>query len=305
MAQMTPSLPSSPIRSAFPDTTGLQPTQPTNGGRPATARGRQNSTQVEIAKQGQSLSNKSNGSAAGTPDLSAETNITERNISDIKSALKEHGLSTGDQLLQNGEQNTPDVGTTGRESTLKREESVSNGGEPTHRIQNTVVTTKSGRASKLSTPIIPQFPEPVRSRSSRNALESASSKRSHKKGAGAAAQQLRLQQGLEEDEASSMQGDDDEAEGATADDPDEDTYCYCNRVSFGEMVGCDGDACEREWFHLGCVGLKVAPKSNGKFFPHLLPPKIGTSYCVSLSVKQNLKTLFGGASHHDSELTGK
>jgi len=30
------------------------------------------------------------------------------------------------------------------------------------------------------------------------------------------------------------------------------------------MVGCDADGCEREWFHLDCVGLKVAPKGNGK-----------------------------------------
>lgn len=25
------------------------------------------------------------------------------------------------------------------------------------------------------------------------------------------------------------------------------TYCVCNQVSFGEMIGCDGDSCEREW----------------------------------------------------------
>ena len=44
---------------------------------------------------------------------------------------------------------------------------------------------------------------------------------------------------------------------------DEPTYCYCNGVSYGEMVGCDARDCEREWFHLECVGLKVAPKGSG------------------------------------------
>lgn len=45
------------------------------------------------------------------------------------------------------------------------------------------------------------------------------------------------------------------------DDPNEPRYCYCNRVSFGEMVGCDGEQCKIEWFHLECVGLRSAPKN--------------------------------------------
>lgn len=44
----------------------------------------------------------------------------------------------------------------------------------------------------------------------------------------------------------------------------EPTYCYCNQVSFGEMVGCDGDSCKREWFHLPCIGFKNPPK--GKWY---------------------------------------
>ncbi|OCH95256.1 hypothetical protein OBBRIDRAFT_822978 [Obba rivulosa] len=47
-------------------------------------------------------------------------------------------------------------------------------------------------------------------------------------------------------------------------DPNEPRYCYCNQVSFGEMIACDNPECPREWFHLGCVGLKQAPK--GKWF---------------------------------------
>ena len=30
-------------------------------------------------------------------------------------------------------------------------------------------------------------------------------------------------------------------------DPDEPIYCYCQRVSFGEMIGCDDDECKMEW----------------------------------------------------------
>ncbi|KAI8984478.1 hypothetical protein BDF20DRAFT_392351 [Mycotypha africana] len=47
-------------------------------------------------------------------------------------------------------------------------------------------------------------------------------------------------------------------------DPNEPVYCYCNQVSFGEMVACDNPDCEVEWFHLECVGLQTPPK--GKWF---------------------------------------
>jgi len=47
-------------------------------------------------------------------------------------------------------------------------------------------------------------------------------------------------------------------------DPNEPTYCICNRVSFGEMVGCDNAECKVEWFHFECVGLTTPPK--GKWY---------------------------------------
>jgi hypothetical protein len=184
--------------------------------------------------------------------------------------MKETGTTSKEHLPEDA--NKDDAEMVGaivvgnrKESTMKWEDTETNG-DAMQGIQITTVTTKSGRASKPSTPAIPQFPEPVRSRSSRNALEAASSnKRSHKKGAGAAAQQLLAQQNSEiDDGGSSMQGDDEDGELAD-EDADEPRYCYCNEVSYGEMVGCDAENCEREWFHLQCVGLKVAPKGNGKF----------------------------------------
>jgi len=47
-------------------------------------------------------------------------------------------------------------------------------------------------------------------------------------------------------------------------DPDEPTYCSCQQVSFGEMVGCDNDDCPIEWYHFSCVGLTTKPK--GKWY---------------------------------------
>uniref|UniRef100_A0A673J0N5 Inhibitor of growth protein n=1 Tax=Sinocyclocheilus rhinocerous TaxID=307959 RepID=A0A673J0N5_9TELE len=47
-------------------------------------------------------------------------------------------------------------------------------------------------------------------------------------------------------------------------DPNEPTYCLCEQVSFGQMIGCDNDECPIEWFHFSCVGLNHKPK--GKWY---------------------------------------
>lgn len=134
----------------------------------------------------------------------------------------------------------------------------------------TPVLTKSGRASKPSTPAMPTFAEagvvPQRSRSSRASEGANPPKRSHKKGASAAAAaaaaaavaQAQAQAAAAAQQASNRNGAHDDEE-----DEAEPTYCYCNQVSYGEMVACDADGCKREWFHLGCVGPKNAPKGNG------------------------------------------
>jgi hypothetical protein len=124
------------------------------------------------------------------------------------------------------------------------------------------VTTKSGRASKPSTPSLATFQEaaPPRSRSSRNNDGAGTGKKNQKKTGPTI--HATVAQLADEDMNSSMQGDEDEVDI----DADEPTYCYCNGVSYGEMVACDADECPREWFHLECVGLKVAPTSKAKWY---------------------------------------
>lgn len=48
------------------------------------------------------------------------------------------------------------------------------------------------------------------------------------------------------------------------DDGEEDNtlYCFCQRSSFGEMIGCDNDNCDYQWFHYGCVGIKEQPQGE-------------------------------------------
>ncbi|KAH6668034.1 hypothetical protein B0J14DRAFT_176972 [Halenospora varia] len=49
-------------------------------------------------------------------------------------------------------------------------------------------------------------------------------------------------------------------------DPKEPRYCLCNRVSFGVMIGCENVDCEKEWFHLECVGLENIPPRTTKWY---------------------------------------
>lgn len=129
---------------------------------------------------------------------------------------------------------------------------------------STIGITK-GRTSKTSTPVVSTFAESqTRARSSRNnnatkdSETAATTKRNtHKKSNStvSAAYKAKIAQ-QEEEEESSREGDDE-------DDESEPRYCYCNQVSFGEMVACDNDACPTEWFHLSCVGLAKPPGRNG------------------------------------------
>ncbi|QLG72019.1 hypothetical protein HG535_0C03720 [Zygotorulaspora mrakii] len=46
----------------------------------------------------------------------------------------------------------------------------------------------------------------------------------------------------------------------TNEEEDKTLYCFCQSVSYGEMVACDGEHCKFEWFHYSCVNLKEPPK---------------------------------------------
>lgn len=44
----------------------------------------------------------------------------------------------------------------------------------------------------------------------------------------------------------------------------EPTYCYCKRISFGEMIACEHPECPIEWFHFECVGLTTENRLKGE-----------------------------------------
>ncbi|WVQ76339.1 hypothetical protein IAR50_006004 [Cryptococcus sp. DSM 104548] len=50
--------------------------------------------------------------------------------------------------------------------------------------------------------------------------------------------------------------------GAGGEEVDSNVYCTCKQVSYGEMIGCDDDDCEIEWYHIACLGLDKTPEGN-------------------------------------------
>ena len=58
-------------------------------------------------------------------------------------------------------------------------------------------------------------------------------------------------------------------------------YCVCGGGIWGEMVGCDSGTCQRDWFHLDCVGLQEAPPADAKWY---------CSEYITTSIEEDTKT---------------
>ncbi|KAK8086673.1 PHD-finger domain-containing protein [Apiospora phragmitis] len=267
---LSPSLAAtSPIMLNFTDPKSVarsSPAPPAAAPRPIASRARQNSTVSNVdnvkLRPSSSASNRPNNTAPPAPDATPAQNGS-RPLAEVKPP-KETPVPV---KTENPKEDTPQpslttniaLGGSRKSSVAKDDAEPKADSTPTpQQTVTTVVTTKSGRASKPSTPALGNFPDQTRSRSVRNA-HTDKPKRSHKKGA--SVQAALAAQAVDEDAHSSAHGDED---GEI--DANEPRYCYCNGVSYGEMVACDADDCEKEWFHLGCVGLKSAPSSSTKWY---------------------------------------
>ncbi|KIM63674.1 hypothetical protein SCLCIDRAFT_116748 [Scleroderma citrinum Foug A] len=57
-------------------------------------------------------------------------------------------------------------------------------------------------------------------------------------------------QGVEDAEGEDVDGEEGD------DGEDKELYCFCQKLSYGEMIACDNAGCPYQWFHLPCVNLK-------------------------------------------------
>ncbi|KPM35319.1 hypothetical protein AK830_g11264 [Neonectria ditissima] len=261
---------SSPVLTELPEPKSVTQASPvpTATPVPAPTRARQNSMQSANPENGKarpasSASSKPNGTPTVTPDPIAQSIPWPRPTPELK-VVKESSAPIKTEPPKE-EAERPEVAPVPVPVASKKENKPDENDRKSESVppvsQTPTVTTKSGRASKPSTPAMATFQEAVRSRSSRVFEGGAGVNKKAQKKAGstihAAVGHL-----VDEDTNSSMQGDEEEGDV----DADEPTYCYCNSVSYGEMVACDADGCPREWFHLECVGLKVAPGTKAKWY---------------------------------------
>lgn len=227
------------------------------------SRGCQNSAQSLLPEaRNRPSSSTSNRASAGNgvhevkADEGKVAGVTDRSTNDVKTPLKELPNADDGNPIEEDTSGGNDmreplpVGNQGIDQAARKEDL-----EPTtsqsrqDRPRSMSISTRgNGKTSKTATPTQGLFTESQRTRPVRGAEPG---KRSHKKGAGLAAQL-----------AASVQDNDEEEEGG-----EEPRYCYCNQISYGEMVACDMGDCPREWFHLDCLGLNKAPKGTGKSHP--------------------------------------
>ncbi|PLB55090.1 hypothetical protein P170DRAFT_432627 [Aspergillus steynii IBT 23096] len=226
--------------------------------RPQSSRTQQNTSQSANGRQrpSSSASNRVNSN-----NKTNEARITPKEIASKTDALpppipetKRRETETEPADAAASKVPTP-VGTKRDDTDGKPTESIEQRETPTLPPLN---TAPKGRSSKTSTPVTTTFSETTtqqRVRATRS-TDPAPAKRSQKKNGSTPVVQPRAPS---EEEESLHEGDDEDEEG-------EPRYCYCNEISFGEMVACDNDACPREWFHLSCVGLTKPPGKNVKWY---------------------------------------
>ncbi|KAJ5133616.1 hypothetical protein N7526_004981 [Penicillium atrosanguineum] len=198
-----------------------------------------------------------------------QTSRTQQNAGQTSNSRQRPSSSASNRLGQPNTSKPSDARSTPRDGPLKNEVAIPDARDYEESSRVSVPTgnkredmdvrptdpqeseTSKGRNSKTSTPILSTFAE-TQSRARPTRSNDTAPKRNAKKPAIPAP-------AIPSDEESLHEGDDEDEEG-------EPRYCYCDQVSFGEMVACDNDACPREWFHLSCVGLTKPPGKNVKWY---------------------------------------
>lgn len=252
--------------------------------RPLSARARKNSTATS-------------GASANAPDPAARrpsvSHSSQAPSSNAITELEQAAAMARENTSTNGTCTPKESATAPPEPTLKQEEQDQQEPEGMDIDAPTPApaSARAGRASKTATPVAGAFPEVpmARSRSTRNAQNGHSNassennsvtagtlKRGGKKNAASpppapiASPILKptpnARSNPPSSAASSVAAEQEYQDADSDEDVDEPRYCYCNEVSWGNMIACDNDACPREWFHLTCVQLEKAPVGRTKWF---------------------------------------
>ncbi|KAF2652679.1 hypothetical protein K491DRAFT_604423 [Lophiostoma macrostomum CBS 122681] len=281
----SPILASSPLASSF----AISKAAGANAERPVSSRARKNSTANSVASAAQEPPIGRRPSSSHSIQQVASSNVIaelEQAAGIVRDNTSTKGASTPKEPVEEALPLNP--------SNLKHEEP-----EPPEPERLEIVvpppapatSNRTGRTSKTATPVVGTFPDVpmARSRSTRNAnngnsqtssennstTTGAISKRGgHKKNTHSTTKATLPSPALKASKDTAKSGPPSSGASSPApefsdggeEDVDEARYCYCNEVSYGDMIACDNDSCPREWFHLACVNMKQAPNARTKWF---------------------------------------
>ncbi|KAF2151061.1 hypothetical protein K461DRAFT_279834 [Myriangium duriaei CBS 260.36] len=241
----------------------------------------------------------SQGSAKPTTDQDTEdVPMVDINDTNEKIPTKEEAVveNLRDQILPSGSQ---DIAVTSDGDSLPMSRTRSNGvrsTEPSRHAQKSAAAqigdeegkhARSGSNSHILKQIASFNRSPVLGRrelpgteDDSSASDSRPASRAKRPGRTSRRQESRARSPVKEElppvPPLEVDGDIEEDEGGEdhdPDDPDEPKYCYCGRGSYGTMIGCENENCEREWFHLECTGLRAVPSENVKWYCDDCDPK--------------------------------
>ncbi|KAG5678382.1 hypothetical protein PVAND_008062 [Polypedilum vanderplanki] len=206
-----------------------------------------------------------------SPAISSVSSSTARNASIVQQVLSnlplKNSSTTGSNISSstNNSASELNANTNGNDKGVKRARRTRNEGTTTiaeiERAE-TPVKNESNKASTSSNNQSSSTNAKQKNSSSSSLAANNLSNKKKKKKVGAGKQQQST--GTSNQNSSNQVVEQVSSQLDDGIDPDEETYCLCGQISYGEMILCENDACKIEWFHFSCVSLTNKPK--GKWY---------------------------------------
>ncbi|KAI0774538.1 hypothetical protein C8Q74DRAFT_1218285 [Fomes fomentarius] len=118
---------------------------------------------------------------------------------------------------------------------------------PPPKKKQRVAATQSAGSIKLPSPV-PVSGSAYSSSNAGGVQKSGLSRQVHPRQSPVRSRRAHASSGMDDEDA---EGEEDEEGG----DADDELYCYCQKLSYGEMIACDNESCRFQWFHISCLNL--------------------------------------------------
>lgn len=218
-----------------------------------------NAAQIRLAQNAAGAAGRNSPSGASTP--TAMPRSQREGSSEAKRRRLNASLGTLPASSSNLRQSslgpgTPKAGTPGPSSTAANKSSRAGSAQPQTQKKTPAANTPQPAAARKPAP-----PPSGRSRNRTRPKKSSGSNNGDRRRALARDRNASPSTNASASVGSVSEDEDDSASSVHVNDDgdDETLYCLCQKVSFGDMVGCDNDDCEYQWFHYKCVGVTEEP----------------------------------------------